>query len=358
MPYASELITGEAIDKDIHVRSAIAKLLMDYQPDIIQIEQGFAYLGLKPVLRDLGMKPKIIFSSQNVEYIMKKSIYRELGAPSKTIKSLVSKTRELESELCKTADLVIAVSEHDAKIQRAMGAKSVVVAPNGIDKITVPVAELKYWRSFKEINKIKKMITFVGSGHPPNWVGFIEMIGLDTTDLPSDSRLLIAGGVADYFNDSYQKSENQKFWRRVTTVGRLSDNRLGGLLRESDILILPITSGGGSNLKTAEAILSGKKVVGTHYAFRGFEKYKGLPNIYLADNKVEFKQSILKALESPYVKPSASEAALAEHVEWRYCLMTLLPELKKLSRRASMSKLWKSVKKPGRKAKSVLARAK
>jgi len=290
MPYASELITGEAIDKDVHVRSAIAKLLIEYQPDIIQIEQGFAYLGLKAVLRDLGMKPKIIFSSQNIEYLMKKSIYEELGVSSEKIKELVNKTRELEVELCETADLVIAVSEHDADIQRTMGAKSVVVAPNGISKVKVSASQLKYWREFKNKKKINKIVTFIGSGHPPNWVGFLGMVGLDTTFLTSDSRLILAGGVADYFRDTYERTDNQKFWKRAIAIGTLSDAKLSGLLSESEVILLPIISGGGSNLKTAEAILSGKKIVSTDYAFRGFEKYKELPNIFFADNGADFKK--------------------------------------------------------------------
>jgi hypothetical protein len=347
-PYASEVITAEAIDKDIHVRSAVGKLLLDYQPDIIQIEQGYAYLGLKAVLRDLGMRPRIIFSSQNIEHIMKKSIYAELGLSDKDSEELIKKIKDLETELCKEADMVIAVSDQDAKIMHDMGAKTVVIAPNGIDYIQPTTSESRYWQDYKRVKKVNKIVTFVGSGHPPNWIGFLKMIGEDTEFLPTDTRLIIAGGVADYFEDRLKKKNNQKFWKRAYAAGRLSDHRLSALLRESEVLILPITSGGGSNLKTAEAILSGKKIVSTNYAFRGYEEYKKLPNIYLADIKSDFISALLQALKSQYIERSPSEIKLAEHVQWNYCLMPLLPELKRLSIYININNIWDRVIRLGR----------
>ena len=77
-PYASEIICGEAVDKDIHVRSYLAKMLLEYHPTVIHIEQPFVYLGLKPLLSELGLKPFIVFGSQNIEYILKRRIFKNL----------------------------------------------------------------------------------------------------------------------------------------------------------------------------------------------------------------------------------------------------------------------------------------
>src|SRR5436190_14752345 len=70
-PYASELIAGEAISSDIHVKSAMAKLITEYRPDIIEVEKIYPYLGLKQLLKEQGMKPILILSHQNIEYRMK-----------------------------------------------------------------------------------------------------------------------------------------------------------------------------------------------------------------------------------------------------------------------------------------------
>jgi hypothetical protein len=96
--------------------------------------------------------------------------------------------------------------------------------------------------------------------------------------------------------------------------------------------MLPITTGGGSNLKAAEAILSGRKIVATQYAFRGYEEYLELPNIYLADAEPEFKKSLLQAINSKYIERTPEQVELAEHVKWEYCLQPISKVVKKLAR--------------------------
>jgi len=348
-PYASELISGRAIDDDIHVRSALAKLLVDYQPDIIHVEQVYPYLGLKPLLKDLGMHPKLIFSSQNIEYQMKRQIFQGVNMQPKIAGSLIKQTQELETDFSKAADLVIAVSQADAAEHRKMGARKVVVAPNGIDKKVPAKAELDYWKAFKQDKAISKTAVFIGSGHPPNWIGFLDMVGGNTKFIPVKSKILVAGGVSEYFKATYKPlSKYKPFWQGLVPLGRLSEEKLTGLIDSADVVLLPITSGGGSNLKTAEAIISGKRIVATTYAFRGFEEYNCLPNIYTADNRETFRDTILMALNSPYKPRTPQQVALAERVQWHYCLRPLLPELRKLSRRATMHKALRNFKRPAR----------
>ena len=333
-PYAGELIIGKAIDNDIHVRSHMAKLLMDYQPDIVQIEQIFPYLGLGPLLKELGMKPKLILSSQNIEYRMKEGIYKSLKLSKKISDPIVKQTEDLERDFTREADLVIAVSKDDAEAHREMGAKKCVVAPNGIQKTVATKEAIEHWQKFKVKHGIGQAATFIGSGHPPNWVGFIKMVGRDSSFLPPNAKILLGGGVSEYFKATYKfgdpKSAYTKFWANILPLGHLSEEHLTGLLAASDIMLLPITSGGGSNLKTAEAILSGKKIVATTYAFRGFEKYARLPNIYIADQPDEFRRLILKAIAADYVQRTSRQIRLAEKVQWQYCLLPIQRELKRL----------------------------
>jgi hypothetical protein len=55
---------------------------------------------------------------------------------------------------------------------------------------------------------------------------------------------------------------------------------------------------GGSNLKTAEALISGLPVVGTSQAFRGFADFADLPHIAVADTPEAFAAGIRHALDS------------------------------------------------------------
>lgn len=343
-PHAGELLVGESISKDFHVRSQFAKLLMEYKPNIIHVEQVFLYAGLKELLRDLNMSPKIVFGSQNIEYLMKVEIFKGLSLNQSNTKKILIQIRELEEAFSRDADLVIAVSENDAKAHRAMGAKRVVIANNGIKKIIPSKNSINKWKKFKQARRIKGMATFVGSGHPPNWFGFIKMIGEDTSFIKSGYKFVSAGGVAGYFNEVYKKStpKGKLFWKSMIGVQHINDDELAGLIQESDILLLPITSGGGSNLKTAEAILSGKKVIATSFAFRGFEEYKYLPNIYIADRPSDFKKLINNIIGIKKLDRSIAQQQQVERVQWTYTLEPIkselkyvaLPDLKKQTKRA------------------------
>lgn len=346
-PYASEIIAGEAIDKDIHVRSHFAKMLVEYKPDIIHIEQPYPYLGLKAVLRDLGMNPAIIFGSQNIEYPLKKKICDDLKIPPKISEEIVGKTKDLEKELSQKANLVVAVNNEDAIYHRSLGSKRCIVAPNGINTQTPTGEASSYWKKYKQDNKIEKLITFVGSGHPPNWVNFLETVGYDLGFLPGDTKLVIAGGVASYFKSEFKKKNSKytNFWNKVKMVEDIEDDFLSGLIDASEVVILPILTKRGSNLKTAEAILSGKKIVATNYAFKGFEDYQSIPNVYVVNEPNKFNDSISKALSESYKKPTKKEWELSQGVRWSNSLKPIKKEFTRLEFAVARNYLTRLLKK-------------
>jgi hypothetical protein len=220
------------------------------------------------------------------------------------------------------ADLVIAVSDADANEHRVMGAKKVVVIPNGTTPKKPSNKSISYWRNFKSEKNIEHMLTFIGSAHPPNLKGFLEMIGDDTSFLPKSAKIVLAGGVSDYLRSAYKFAYpgRHTFWKNIVLLGRINEDKLAGLIHESEVILLPITSGGGSNLKTAEAILSGKKVVSTKFAFRSLEKYTELPNLHIADTPQQFRLNIIECLNTGYVKRTVAQKKMAQEVQWRYCL--------------------------------------
>lgn len=350
-PYSAEMIGGKAIDKDIHVRSRMAKLLMEYKPDIIQIEQMYSYKGLEVLLRELSMRPRIIMSSQTVEYRMKEEILDGFNITKKKKKKLISEVKKLEERLCKKADVVFAVTKEDAAALKMLGAKKCVVVPNGINRVFATKSSRLYWRNFKIKQNIKQNILFIGSGHPPNWTGYNEIVGDDSSFLPKGAKILLGGGISEYFRQKYPQTSS--FWDNSIPLGYLEEDRLAGLLEESDIIILPITSGGGSNLKTAEAILSGKKIVATSYAFRGFEEYKDLPNIYLGDNSNDFKKQIARAIKQPVEARTRQQQILASHVQWKYALAPIEKEFKILGKLGERSRKGQVVTSIARKFRAV-----
>jgi hypothetical protein len=131
--------------------------------------------------------------------------------------------------------------------------------------------------------------------------------------------------MQDHFDES--NVLDQTFWQRAVSTGMLSDDLLSGLLAYVDVVLLPIVDGGGSNLKTAEAILSGKKIVATTFAFRGFEEYMDLPNVYIATTPSSFRETITRALAAPFQERTADEIKRAERVQWQYSLQNLVEKV-------------------------------
>lgn len=332
-PFTGDVVCGEAIYDDPAVRERMVNVITNLQPAVIHIEQPFPYIGLKKLLAELEIKPKIIFGSQNIEAPMKRDILQNANAPQAFTDEIVERIDALERELSKDADLVMACTEADIAAHKKMGAKKVVLAQNGIAPFETTPEATEYWKRKFAKKNITKTALFVASAHPPSWTGFEEMIGYGVGFMPLGSQLLLAGSVSDYFESRVTDTTDIKqvtFWQRVTACGRLPEERLVALLQLADVIVLPITEGGGSNLKTAEALIADKPVVATSHAFRSYENFMGFPNIYIADKPGDFRAAIANALTATPQPRTAAQAQLVQEVLWENRLSDAMKEVTKL----------------------------
>jgi len=333
-PLTGDIVCGEAIIKDPKVKRKITELLTNFRPDIIHIEQPFPYLGLKPLLAELQLSPKLIFGSQNIEAPMKRDILEGAHVAKEQIAEAVKIIDDIEAELTNDSELVAACTVEDLKAHAKLKARKLVLAPNGIAKVETNEQSTQHWQKIFADLGVTKTALFIGSAHPPNWTGFLDMVGKGLGFVPPDARLVLAGSICDYFEREISSDsltiEDATFWLRAYSAGRLSEPRLGALIKQSDVIILPITEGGGSNLKTAEAILANKKVVATTHALRSFEWFKDFPNVWIADTKQKFIESIATALKTPLVERTQEQAKQTEKVLWKNCLADLITEVKSL----------------------------
>lgn len=323
-PLTGDIICGRAILDDSRVKAKTIALLQSFQPDIIHLEQPFIYLGLKQLLRELNMQPKIIFGSQNIESPMKREILEGAGMKGDDVEVPVRIIEAVEAELSRDCDLLVACTEEDLRVHQKMGAKHVVLAQNGIAAAQTTSAAVSHWRRIFDQKHIKNTVLFVASAHPPSITGFNDVVGKGIGFVPLDSRILIAGSVCDYFQHNISEDnidiQDTTFWLRALPCGRLSEDSLGALLGMTDVIILPITEGGGSNLKTAEAILADKKIVTTTHALRSFEWAADFPNVWVADKKEEFCDAISVALHSQKAERNQAQKKQAQTVLWEYRL--------------------------------------
>lgn len=333
-PLTSDIICGNAVYNDPKVKKQFSELLMNYRPDILHIEQPFLYLGIKPLIAELGIKPKIVFGSQNIEAPMKKEILIGAGYAATDTIEPVKVIEGVERLLSAECDLLVACTDEDLLKHREMGAKYCVLAQNGIAEIKTTPSTVSRRRNWLRQLDIAKSILFVASAHPPSITGFYDMVGKGLGFLPRNAKVIMAGSVGEFFVDTVKSDnrtiEDATFWMRAHSCGRLSEEELAALLVVCDVIILPITEGGGSNLKTAEAILADKKVVATPHALRSFEWAEEFPNVWVAKSKKDFIRAIQDALKSQFVQRTAAQKKQAETVLWEYRLKEFTQEVAKL----------------------------
>lgn len=330
-PELEDVLCGRAIMDDAKVKAALTKELLSFKPDIIQLEQIYPYLGLKALLVELGLNPVLIFDAHNVESLMKAEVYERQSTGDA---GLIAEIEVAERDLASRAALMWAVSHEDVVVYREYGAKTVVVAPNGSFRRPASRTAQEYWRGRPALARINHALAFISSAHLPNWYGFKAMVGEELGYLPPDTRIVMGGELSNYLKKQYERPKTPPqlaFLRRVVFGGRVSDDRLAGLLEVSEVILLPITSGGGSSLKTAEALLAGKKIVATPFAFRSFEQYRDYPGIWLAATQAEFQQAITAAMAAPpVVERTAEQVAALSGLQWSACLREAVGEAVKI----------------------------
>jgi len=332
----SDIICGNAISDDPQVKREMCHLISDFRPDIIELEQDYSYLGLRRVLEELGIQPKIVMSSHNIESTLKHDVLMSYGISVIDANRVKKELLEIERSLVQSADLVVACNRRDAIHLQRCGGKDIVIAPNGVCQWAHDEERSKQWSEKFAALGVDRFGTFVGSAHAPNVDGFLAMVGAGVGFLRPDMRLVVAGGVGGLLEEKVdvRKSEtlqNATFWMRVVSAGRISDEDLHGLIDASDALLLPITYGGGSNLKTAEALISGKRIVSTSVAFRSFEWARSLPGVVVEDDPKRFREEIGKALSSgDFAGRSLANFPELSRVLWEDCLKDLIARIARL----------------------------
>lgn len=255
----------------------VLQRIVDIEPDIIQFEHPWLFgLFSKELRENEKLKTaKLVYSSHNVETNL-------IGA------HWTEEARAIEAEIVQAADLVVTVSKLDADVfddWRGAGAKPSVVASNGCwapdlsdDHPPTKILDSDY-------------AIVVGSEHPPNAKGYWDCIGSVPGFLPPESHLVVAGGVNRLLrkDDRFLRFPrmNAEFVRSYESV---AEETLSSLLYHAKAICLPITEGGGTNLKTAEALMWLKPVVAMRHAMRGFEESEELSGIYIADAPHQFRK--------------------------------------------------------------------
>ncbi|WP_026686569.1 glycosyltransferase [Azovibrio restrictus] len=320
VPLIEDLTSGRyaAGDEEAYARLTRA---VEGVPDVIQVEQPWLF-PLVARWRREGVFPgaTIVYSSHNVEAPLKLAILRQYGIPE--AEQIAAEIDALERQACELADVVLAVSRSDCQVLGAWCRQPVVLAANGIAAWPRVERDMAAWRGRLPQQPFP---LFVGSAHPPNISGFFEVFGESLGFLPPDTRLCVLGSVGAHL------PENPRMQRwlplnlsRLQVLGVVDEAGLAAVKNLAHVIVLPITEGGGSNIKTAEALYSGKHVLGTPVSFRGFDAYLGMPGVHVAEPGRPFREKLRELLQAPPLAPAAPDLELRQSLLWRHTLAPMV----------------------------------
>jgi glycosyltransferase involved in cell wall biosynthesis len=312
-PLLIDVTTGARFADDPVCAEPLLRFWNRFQPDVVQIEHCYLWPGVKRLFETgRARRAPVIYSSHNHETAMKRAIY-ERSLPAEVSAVAAADVGRTEESLTRHAELVVTVSDADASVARAMGAKSCAIVRNGSDRVELKSADLQRWSERLFSDGTRSFALFVSSNHLPNYLGLERLAGTFLGYLPPDCRIAVAGGIGKHMEEQPSFRSDMLLNRsRLRLLGSaLSDGDLAAVVQLANAILLPIADGGGSNIKTVEALLSGRPVIATAFAFRSYEEFQSLPRVCLRENPADFQSAIQKAVRAPHQPSVESETHLA-----------------------------------------------
>lgn len=317
-----DVMSGRQGVTDPDTFNHFSRVFEEINPDAVELEQPFMWPTVKRLWRRTGKyKPLLIYSSQNVEAPLKREILVSEGFSSKLCDKVCSEIQQIEGELVGEADLIICVSEEDREYYKHTlnSSSPIIVVRNGVDRPATCSPE----RTPDALCDFagRPYLMTVGSGHFPNIEGLRHYVIDDGVFcVPPTPSIAVCGGVARSIADhpDYHRflAANSA---RVRLFSDISDSDLSTIKQICHGVFLPIRNGGGTNLKTAEALALGKWVVATSTALRGFESFADSEGVVVADGRSEFRQAMRHVLQRPALQISESSRAAREDLYWDRC---------------------------------------
>jgi hypothetical protein len=299
---------------------SLLKDCIPFVPDLIHVEHPWLFGFARRYAESVdGKRPFLLYGSANVEHQLKYSLLYQLISKSQAdeARNLVL---ECEVEAIKSADGLCCVSMHDLGWASQFSRTSAVLAANGVKARESTLAGIE---KANKISGHRKFALYCASGHPPNVSGFYDIFGSGIGAIAPDEALVIAGSAGKSIVSDTRAAKVSCLHARVVDAGEVDEACLQGLLQLAHTIILPITSGGGTNLKTAEALWAKKSMVATSKAMRGFENYAGQSGVSIQDEPSAFQRALLSGLNASPVLLTADEVSSREQVLWSSTLAPL-----------------------------------
>ena len=282
--------------------------------DVIHIEQPWLFKFAEKLTNDFPemSQSKLVYGSQNIEHKLKDEILNAFKVEKNIINEVNLDIQELELYAAKRADIVLAVSATDQKFLEEETHRKVILAPNAACQRSININVIQSWKQ----KLPEKFFIFIAGAHIPNFIGFSSILAGFNDILPTETKIVVVGSIVSSLN----KFDSDK----LIKIGIVSNEDLSAILSLAHAVLIPITLGGGTNLKTAEALLSGKYVISTRIGFRGYDQYANAEGVYLSENAKDFQLN----MKQVWYQPAADFSHFrGNDLTWDHAFKTFFEEL-------------------------------
>lgn len=252
------------------------------------------HYSVAPLVEELyGIAP-IIYNSHNAEITMAKQMYpKDVFAVEAVLdmeRSAIEKSVAIT--YCSSKDLEELSKEYLIPTDR-------LYVPNG--------TEMQILTEPKDRHESKDII-FVGSGHPPNSVAIKRI--LEIASLNPEYDFLVCGRASEGFMSG-------RYPKNFKALGRVSDEMLDKLFKQSFAFINPMDSGSGTHLKMMKALSYGIPIITSPIGARGFSEAEIDSSMLIIDSNNDVKQ-VLKSLEDIKLYSSLSKNGhnISKQYDW------------------------------------------
>lgn len=291
------------------------------RPDVIFIEQPWLFRFAERFNREINYgRARLIYGSENIEHHLKGAILERYYG-SHHVAECRDRISECEIHAIRHSDITFCVSQSDVEWTREHAARPPILAANGVIDRRASMADIA---AANKITQGRKFALYCASAHPPNMEGFFDIFGDGAGCIPPDARMVVAGGAGRSIADDPRLARTGSLQRQFVDAGMVSESVLRGLLATAHVMVLPITSGGGTNLKTAEALWSGRHVVATPTAMRGFEAFSNAPGVQVTDASADFLNAVRTAFLKPNLQITIHERERRSVVLWENTLAAMM----------------------------------
>ncbi len=322
-----DLLTSRRPDLIFRLRSAafeaqLQAWLNTHAFDWLLVEGLELTLALERVWRK-ATPPRVAFDAHNCEYLLQQRAFQaDLRNPRRWAGAAYSwlqwrRLRRHEAEICRRADLLLTVSEADARaLQRLAPEVKPLVIPNGLD-----VDEYATWKEAASLQQ--PAFIFTGTmDFRPNVDGalwFADEVWPRIRAALPEAHAYIVG------KRPHPRLEALRNLPGITVTGAVPDTR--PYIRAAAVYVVPLWVGGGTRFKILEAGAMGKAIVSTSLGAEGFPKVEKA--VTLADDVVTFADACIALAQDAVLREQRGRQAQAfvRAYDWSALLPALIERL-------------------------------